>query len=184
MKRIDNEGLSRYTFEDLLRISDLLGKKERDLDKQQIQVRFQIKYVNEILGMNNKRDETFAVLLPKRFFEIKFENESKIESTKKFNWKKVALKFIVEYKGLVTTDMVYERARIMYPSELSNRQAAIRNFSSALYYLTFKDGKLIRFKSKGSREYIYGEPFHFDEGGKLPKAEYLSKFERDRNNLK
>lgn len=171
--------LSRFTFEDLVRIKDLLSKKENELIKQLEQVQFQLKEINTILALNKNRDETFGVFLPKNFFVLKSTSENISGSSKSFNWKSVALQILKDHKGLMTTDMIYEKARILYPSELTWRANAIRNFSSALYYLA-GNGKVLRYKENGSREFIYGLLDQFDLKANKPKEEYMKIFKKEK----
>lgn len=172
---MDTGGFSRYTFEDLLRIKDVLTKRERDLMAEIEQIRFQLKNVDSALALNKHRDETLGVFFPTNFFEIRQKKELLSGSTKRVNWKSIATSIIKSHNGLMTTQMIYENARIIYPSDLNNRIYSIRNFSSALHYLC-SEGKLLRFKEDSVREYAYGLKEYFDLFGNEPKEEFMNKY--------
>jgi len=167
-----------YSHSDLLRIQDLLDKKEMSLTTQLDKVKYQLKQIKEILALNKDNDETFSVFIPKNFFEMK-DPEYGIGTSRKFNWQEIALKIIKENDGLMITEMVFETARIMFMGELPGRQESIRNFSSALHYLNYK-GKLHRYKEEGAKSYLYGLSSNFLLDGR-PKDEALKRFKKLNN---
>jgi|GEM_PF-5740143 len=180
MEELENNELALYRYEDLLRLLDNLQKSEGEIEVQLFNIRRQIKGIESVLSQSKNRDETFGVYLPKRFFDIPVTNTVKGGSKKVFNWKSVALEIINSSESLMTTEMVYERARVLYPLELTKRIEAIRNFSSALYYLN-SSGKILRFKEVGAKEYIYGQIKLFDVIKGQPKKEYMEKFKNERS---
>lgn len=129
----------KMELKDLVNIKDSLKKKEecckivlKNIAKAKIKINALLK---EHSGNSN-----VIIYLPSNTFE----NLRQVAGNGKqnFNWKKIAYEIINKNQEKMSTLMIYEKARLLHPIELSDRSKSIHGFSAALSLLK-KEKKII-----------------------------------------
>ena len=143
----------KFKLRDLVKLRDGIQTRELELKKSLIQLDEAKKNINRILSEHKNGNNDVIIYMPKITFEnIKIHSESVKNN---FNWKKVSLETLKASAEDLTTQMLYEKAKIKYPLELSDKIKSIHGFSAALSYLK-NEKKVIQIKN--SNKYFYGLP--------------------------
>lgn len=147
-----------YKVGELNSIKNGLLSRRDEIIKYYEEIDNAVDTITKILEKHGVDNDNASIILPRKLF-----NQFTISNVKsKFNWKKIAFENLKDHEDLLTTDEIYERAKLSYPIELVNRRKSIQNFSAALNYLK-SEGKIIQIKK--DNKFLYGLTLkHYEHG--------------------
>jgi len=134
----------KFKLSELVSLRDSINSREEELKNSLNQLNQVKKTIKKILGDEKNSSKDVIIYLPKDSFENIKINSISLKSN--FNWKKVVIEILKNSKDALTTLMIYEKAKIKYPLELSDKIKSIHGFSAALAYLR-KDKKVEQIKN-------------------------------------
>jgi Mor family transcriptional regulator len=135
----------KFNLSELILLRDSIQSRESELNESLVQINQAKKQINKILADVKNQGKDVVIYLPKETFEYLKNSSESIKS--KFNWKSTVLEIIKNSNVDLTTLMIYEKTKIRYPLELSDKKKSIHGISSALSYLR-RDGKIEQIKKE------------------------------------
>ena len=151
-----------YTKLEIHGIRSSLFKSLSALKRETEQVEMGIMKIDELLKETNNKNEKETFIIPQEL--LNFSGTVK-NVAKEINWKDSVYSIIKTSPHSLNSTMIYNKMKINFPCEITNRRSAMKNISCALTNLV-SEGKLGKLKGEERLLYFGDIQKHFGKTGK------------------
>lgn len=140
----------KFHLSELVNLRDNITLREKELHSSILELNKVKKKIINFLNDHKNANKDVVIYLPHETFENIKTHSISIKTN--FNWKGITLDILKKSDEEITTLMIYEKAKLIYPVELADRVKSVHGFSAALAYLK-KEQKILQ--SKKDKKFFY-----------------------------